>query len=993
MFGIMLSGKEPAFAAVALASGRSVAASPLTLQFQDAPAPAPSAELKPLTDAIGALMNARQYDQALAQAEELLQLAQDKNDRGAQLFALSYKAFVFLRTQRYQESAAALQQLADFSRELNDTAFETEALLYRTIALWRFDPSASERLLDEVLHRAAREQRRPIAVGNACNSVAIEWFMLGEYAKALRCLERANALYTRYAPNTLEHAHTLNNLGAIASELGDYPAAQRYLEQAAALYEELAPNTTMLAIAVGLLGLLAQERGDLSMAMRYYDRALRLFEQLEPNSLNLATALNNISSAAMRMGDLSLARALLEQALAIEQALAPDSTQVADTLNNLGYVLQAQGNHKDAQAYYQRALALYEKHAPGSPRVASIINNLALLAWERKEIAQARDYFERARALLERAAPNSATHAIMLSNLGVIAMAQGEPNQAENYLQQSLALHERLAPNSLSHTTALCNLARVAFQQNELPKAQGLLEQAVAIIEAQRRALPDPETRTLFAERRFDAYPLLALISLRQGQTARAAEVLERGRARALAESLQQRRQTHASLPKPLQQILEERERLSIQRLRTAQTLQQAQLAKQDATPHAQALQRIDAQLRFLDQRLRQEFPRYAEQLQPQPLTLAQIQQSLDDGQALLYHAIVENQLIILALTRTRVQHAVRSIDAERLAREVRDFAEIAGKASASRTAPQRKELPVLGKRLYQQLIAPVAAMLRDAERILLCPDSALHHLPWAALIVAEQQGAPRYWIEQHALHLTPSMAVYRQARQVQPNARGAVIASVSRYGAPQELAQARTPIASLNRRASRSGRLENLDYVPVETDQIRRLFGAQSRVLRESEARPEAVRVAAQRARVVHFACHALADPTRPLDSALLLAPAGKETGMLTAAEVMARWRFQADLVMLSACETNVGLVRRYEGVYGLPRAFLYAGSRSVGASLWRVDDESTALLMQAFYRQYKQGVPKDKALQTAQQQMIRSSRYKDPYFWAGFMLIGDYR
>ncbi len=112
----------------------------------------------------------------------------------------------------------------------------------------------------------------------------------------------------------------------------------------------------------------------------------------------------------------------------------------------------------------------------------------------------------------------------------------------------------------------------------------------------------------------------------------------------------------------------------------------------------------------------------------------------------------------------------------------------------------------------------------------------------------------------------------------------------MSRYGAPQELAQARTPIASLNRRASRSGRLENLDYVPVETDQIRRLFGAQSRVLRESEARPEAVRLAAQRARVVHFACHALADPARPLDSALLLAPAGKETGILTAAEVMVR-------------------------------------------------------------------------------------------------------
>jgi len=95
----------------------------------------------------------------------------------------------------------------------------------------------------------------------------------------------------------------------------------------------------------------------------------------------------------------------------------------------------------------------------------------------------------------------------------------------------------------------------------------------------------------------------------------------------------------------------------------------------------------------------------------------------------------------------------------------------------------------------------------------------------------------------------------------------------------------------------------------------------------------------------------------------------------------------------MLSACETHIGLARRYEGVYGLTRAFLYAGSRSVGASLWRVDDTSTARLMSAFYRQYKQGVPKDKALQLAQQQLLRNPRYRDPYFWAGFVLIGDYR
>lgn len=163
--------------------------------------------------------------------------------------------------------------------------------------------------------------------------------------------------------------------------------------------------------------------------------------------------------------------------------------------------------------------------------------------------------------------------------------------------------------------------------------------------------------------------------------------------------------------------------------------------------------------------------------------------------------------------------------------------------------------------------------------------------------------------------------------------------------------------------------------------------------VVKEAQATPQRARQAAQNARVVHFICHGQADNADPLGSALLLAPVGKDAGMLTAGEVLMNWNLRADLVMLSACETGLGVTRRYEGVYSLGRAFLVAGSRSVGVSLWKVSDASTAALMEAFYKQYAKGVPKDTALREAQRTLRRNPRYADPYFWAGFVLIGDYR
>lgn len=148
---------------------------------------------------------------------------------------------------------------------------------------------------------------------------------------------------------------------------------------------------------------------------------------------------------------------------------------------------------------------------------------------------------------------------------------------------------------------------------------------------------------------------------------------------------------------------------------------------------------------------------------------------------------------------------------------------------------------------------------------------------------------------------------------------------------------------------------------------------------------------------RVLHFATHGLLNAERPQFTGLVLSLVGNREadGFLRTDEVFNLRLGGAPLVMLSACETGLGREKRGEGVIGLTRAFLYAGAPTVGVSLWSVADRSTAVLMTDFYRRLlaKEGMSASGALRAAQRQMIEGKRYSAPFYWAPFVLVGDWR
>jgi CHAT domain-containing protein/tetratricopeptide (TPR) repeat protein len=888
----------------------------------------------------------------------------------------------------YQQALAIYEKLAP-----NSLQVATATLNLGNVARDRGDLVRAEQYYQQAL--AIREKLAPnsLQVAQTLNNLGGVAANRGDLARAEQLFQQALAIYEKLAPHSLEVADTLNNLGNVAANRGDLARAEQLFQQALAIYEKLAPNSLQVASTLNNLGNVAADRGDLARAEQLFQQALAIREKLAPNSLDVAGTLQNLGTVALDRGDLAVAEQLYQQALAIYEKLAPHSLQVAGTLRNLGNVAADRGDLARAEQLYQQALAIYEKLAPNSLQVAGTLHNLGIVARDRGDLARAEQLYQQALAIYEKLAPNSLQVATTLHNLGNVAYSRGDLARAEQYYQQALAIYEKLAPNSLQVATTLQNLAILARQQKNYPQAQHHLQRALAILETQRSTIPDPETKTAFAERYFNAYTLQAQLALDQQQPHQAALALERSRARTLAELMFTRDlPVPPNAPQALKDLIAQQEQLQRELLLLARQQRQANANDADTVQRLQAQSRqLADRQRQLDQQLRQQFPAYADLLNPQPPDLKQLQAALDANTVLLYHAFANTELLIVAVSRQTVRGYRVKVDPRALENDLAAFRKLVAKPPLERTASERRKLPALGQRLYAALIKPAEPSLKNATTVLLCPEGALNQLPWGALVVAvDKQGRPTYWVERVAIGLTLSAGVYLQAKAVRPAERGVAIAAVSQY---RRLEVAQAPkTAQLVRRSGRA--LGDLPAVKQEVAQVRRLLGKQGvAAVLEAEATPERARQLAQNARVVHFACHARADDVDPLGSGLLLSPAGSDAGLLTAAEVVSRWRLRADVVMLSACETAVGQVRRYEGMYGLARAFLFAGCRSVGASLWRVDDVSTARLMGGFYRGYALGVPKVEALRRAQVGLLRDKRYADPYYWSCFVLMGAER
>ena len=378
--------------------------------------------------------------------------------------------------------------------------------------------------------------------------------------------------------------------------------------------------------------------------------------------------------------------------------------------------------------------------------------------------------------------------------------------------------------------------------------------------------------------------------------------------------------------------------------------------------------------------------PELARKMEAPTLTLAEVQAALPDDALLLEYfttGLVEAQdgrptaqrperhrfpptrTLILAATRDGLQVHDASISPNDLRPRQLD------------SVVERHFLrPEIRRTLYDRLIGPVEHLLRGRRRLYLVPHGPLHYIPFQALVAPDgdtllrEDGPPLVYAPSATLLFSRGLRETERAHEpCLPTGKPCLPTG--------------RPCLSLGYDSEGTTRLR---FAEKEAHNVARLTGG--RVLAGPVPKKAALFSQAENYRLLHISCHGEFDPEAPLSSALHLA-AGET---LTALEVLDHLRLRCDLVTLSACESGLSRVRRGDELMGLIRAFMHAGAPALVSTLWRVDERSTMMLMERFYREIQAGVGFAEALRRAQLYLRSLPPFADPYYWAPFILVGNH-
>jgi CHAT domain-containing protein/tetratricopeptide (TPR) repeat protein len=534
---------------------------------------------------------------------------------------------------------------------------------------------------------------------------------------------------------------------------------------------------------------------------------------------------------------------------------------------------------------------------------------------------------------------------------------------------------------------------------------------------------------------------------------AEAFRVVEQSRARSLLDMLSE---GGAEITQGLPADLVKRKQENLERQHEiAQELSGVSLTgeppKESVEKLEEELEKLSVEYDSIENQIRGSNPRYGALTSAQPLTLAEVQQRvLDDQTALAEYALGRENSYLWVVTKTTAA-LYRLPGREQIERQVSEFrdqivpqnlrrsvVELAGQtrglgddrglglgtASASASAGNPGPFVKASHALYQTVLAPAAQEIAS-KRLLVVADGALNYVPFEALVTAPDgtdYSALPYLVKTNEVMYAPSASVVAAVRAqavaaqggagmlivadpvfdpTDARAKGAQIAQAASGDSRGEysVSAAVADITGAKETPALGFRLARLTGTRAEAEEIgkiARASGLAPDVWLDFDASEANVRARdISKYRVVHVATHGLLNTERPQFTGVVLSLVGNrgEDGFLRTDEIF-NLRLGAQLVVLSACETGLGREKRGEGVIGLTRAFMYAGAPTVGVSLWSVADRSTAELMSDFYKRLltKQSGTTSAAMRAAQQQMIAGKKYSAPFYWAPFVLVGDW-
>ena len=890
------------------------------------------------------------------------------------------------------------------------------------IALERGDLAGAQQL-----HSAALELRSRIGdVRGAAadhNNLGLISAELGQRDEARAHHEHALTLAREHALDE-PAAAALLNLGNAASLEAEYAQAERLYRESMALYRALESEADV-SLVLHNLGVLAMRRGDYRSAGARLSEARAILVRLA-DTAGMLVVDRDLASVAMAAGELREAMVLLRRA---EQLLGParddpePAARLALARADLAVYLNA---FTEAEQHYGRAEALFRR-ARSTAGQAEAQEGRALLLAERRQYDRALELLRAAarlqaasgdrrpaaltqlaighvqhrqsdlpaaRRTLERTVDSLrvlgdvVAEAAALGALADVELDAGAALAAEALLRRGLArLRQRPAPDVAWQLHA--GLGRALASRGALAEAASELRAAVDDIERMATTLPGEDRRSSFLTDKWDVYSQLAMVQRSGGNAAGAFATSERLRARQMLEALTRGRVATASSAdsaltgeeQDLRRRIAELTRRLETDARSAETRRGPSLRGEAGAMAVTREALAAAQERYarllLD--LRESAAPHAVLARLEAPTWAEITSRLTSGEVLIEYLVADSTTIAFVLTRDSLRAVDLNVDRRTLASLVDFTRGTLGRpeprATAAATTPAWRA-PL--RRLHQLLVAPIeeTGALAGAHRLIIVPHAELHYLPFAALVGPAPGGLSRdeFLIERYELSYSPSAAVWvrlgerARARQVPPRGRGSVLALAPRTGA--------------------------LPGSRAEVEAIGAIYGTAATILLDGNATEQAFRLAASRYDIVHLATYGVLNKHNPLFSHVSLTARGDDDGRIEVHEVFGL-SLDARLLVLSACQTGLGSgaisdVPAGDDWVGLVRAFLGVGVQNVIATLWPVEDRSTARFMERLHRELRSGASEAAALAVAQRAALHERSTADPFYWAGFVLVG---
>ncbi len=929
-----------------------------------------------------ALTREGRFEAALELLEAAGQAAARAGDVAAQGAAASARSEVRLRQGRYDLALEAGQQALDLCRPAGERRCEAAALLGLARAQHgRYQLEATRELAQQAL-AASEELEAHALVAGALAELAWVLAEQGDYAgaeeRSLKALEAAER-----SGDPARQAGVLVGLGRQARLQGETGVSLAYMQQALTLFEQ-AGDRTGAARTANNIGIAHSLRGEFDQAMRAFRQGVAVFQELGQRE-DVADGLNNIGIVYRRQGQLDLAFEHFRQSLALREE-AGDKLGQAGSHNNIALVLQNREDFAGALASLGRALALAEELG-NRDETANVLTNIGVTYRLQGDHARALDHYTRTLRLREELQDRGG-QANVLRSLAILHELEGQPARALELAERSIALaRETGLREVLSDALATAGGALQALGRPG--EARRALEESAAVVEDLRNRVAgggEPQQRLL--QIMFSPYARMVDLLSAQGDGPGALAWAERGKGRVLFDLL---RASRVEIGRRLSPDEREREgqlrqeltraeaRLDQQRRRARPDLVRLAELEARAASARQAVEAFQARLFAQHPELRVDRGEAPDFRLPDALGLLP-----DARTALLEYAVTGRAVHLFVLTAGRsgqVEARVYAVASD--AAGLRRLTDTLRGQLADRDLGVR----ATARQAHELLLGPARAQLSGRTRLVVVPDGALWELPFQALVTPRG----RYLLEEAAISYAPSLTVLREmaARRQQPSpGRGPLLLAL---GDPVFGARAGAAPG-----VSRDAPLSPLPQSGREVKELGRLYGAEaSRVLTGVAAREDTLKAEAGRYSVVHLATHGVLDGRAPLRSYVALSPGGPgEDGRLEAAELLGL-RLDADLVVLSACETGRGQVLAGEGLIGLSWALFVAGSPTAVVSQWKVDSASTTRLMLEFHRRLRQVGPpaKDEALRQAALKLLASREHRHPFYWAGFVVVGDGR